>query len=235
MQGGVELREDLAASAARADRSIGIGRNGNTSEIAPASSHCISHGHALGAHRQAEAEIFNIAAGENRAIGTLERGANREIRIRRVGQCARCFGGLDKSDGVHTKQNRAGRSRRRFFSSVCGKTLGVVIGAKMKTQEADSLPTKAVLDEIKTFRRSFRQALDACAARMDENLGAVGAKVTAITASKKVPSGRGRDLRDMLTLLRGHKVNLEKGRLKDLKKLQGVAEDLAMLSEGWGK
>jgi hypothetical protein len=39
----------------------------------------------------------------------------------------------------------------------------------------------------------------------------------------------------MLTLLRGHKVNLEKGRLKDLKKLQGVAEDLAMLSEGWGK
>ncbi len=105
----------------------------------------------------------------------------------------------------------------------------------MKTQEADSLPTKAVLDEIKTFRRSFRQALDSCAARMDESLDAVGAKVTAITASKKVPSGRGRDLRDMLTLLRGHKVNLEKGRLKDLKKLQGVAEDLAMLSEGWGK
>jgi hypothetical protein len=122
-----------------------------------------------------------------------------------------------------------------FFSSVCGKTLAVVMGAEMKSQAADSLPTKAVLDEIKTFCRSFRQALDACAARMDENLDAVGAKVTALAGSKKVPAGRGRDLRDMLTLLRGHKVNLEKGRLKDLKKLQGVAEDLAMLSEGWGK
>jgi len=105
----------------------------------------------------------------------------------------------------------------------------------MKSQAEDLLPTKAVLDEIQAFRLSFRQALGACAARMDENLDAVGAKVTALAASKKVPSGRLRDLRDMLTLLRGHKVNLDKGRLKDIKKLQGVSEDLAMLSEGWGK
>jgi len=105
----------------------------------------------------------------------------------------------------------------------------------MKSQADDALPTKAVLDEIKIFRRSFRQALEACAGRMDEGLDEVGTKVAALSASKKAPSGRARDLRDMLTLLRGHKVNLEKGRLKDLKKLQGVAEDLAMLSEGWGK
>ncbi len=103
----------------------------------------------------------------------------------------------------------------------------------MKSKSPDSLPTKAALEEIAAFRESYRQALDACADRMDRDLDEVGAKIAALAAAKKVPSDRVRDLRDMLTLLRGHKVNLEKGRLKDLKKLQGVAEDLAMLTEGW--
>lgn len=103
----------------------------------------------------------------------------------------------------------------------------------MKSKVPDSLPTKAALEEIAVFRESFRQALSACANRMDRDLDAVEAKIAALAAAKKFPSDRGRDLRDMLTLLRGHKVNLEKGRLKDLKKLQGVAEDLAMLTEGW--
>jgi hypothetical protein len=105
--------------------------------------------------------------------------------------------------------------------------------AAMKSMAPDSLPTKAALEEIAAFRKSFRQALDACADRMDRDLDEVGAKIAALAAAKKFPSDRVRDLRDMLTLLRGHKVNLEKGRLKDLKKLQGVAEDLALLTEGW--
>lgn len=109
----------------------------------------------------------------------------------------------------------------------------MVYSPPMKSKPDISLPLPAVLDEIESLRHSFREALDACSARMDADLDTVRDKVASLENAKKIPGGCSRDLRDMLTLLRGRKANSEKGRIKDLKKFHTLAEDLAMLSEGW--
>ena len=43
------------------------------------------------------------------------------------------------------------------------------------------------------------------------------------------------DLRDMLTLLRTLQIKPEAGRRKDLKKIEGLVEELRLLSERWDK
>ena len=50
-------------------------------------------------------------------------------------------------------------------------------------------------------------------------------------AIRQVPKIR--DLRDMLTLLRHRQLKPDKGRRKDLKKIESVVDDLAMLIENW--
>lgn len=119
------------------------------------------------------------------------------------------------------------------FSVDCMRGKFVVQSSGMKSDPHQSLPVPTVLQEIEAFRDSFREAMKSCASRMDENLDAIRDKVDAISSAKKPPGGCGRDLRDMLTLLRSHKANPEKGRLKDIKKFHGVAEDLAMITETW--
>jgi len=54
-----------------------------------------------------------------------------------------------------------------------------------------------------------------------------------LTGAKKVPPAKMRDLRDMLTLLRKFSIKPEKGRRKDLKKIDALVGDLTMLIEQW--
>ena len=103
----------------------------------------------------------------------------------------------------------------------------------MKSIAPDSLPTQAALTELEAFRSTFREALEENTRRMEEQLDALRSKVEALASAKKIPGDRGRDLRDMLTLLRGHKLNPAKGRWKTLRKLVSVADDLDMLTERW--
>jgi hypothetical protein len=42
-----------------------------------------------------------------------------------------------------------------------------------------------------------------------------------------------RDLRDMLTMLNHRQVKADKGRRKDLKKMESIVKDLGMLIENW--
>ncbi len=50
---------------------------------------------------------------------------------------------------------------------------------------------------------------------------------------KSLSSAKAKDLRDMLTLLRQRQIRADKGRRKDLKKLETVISDLGMLIENW--
>jgi len=54
-----------------------------------------------------------------------------------------------------------------------------------------------------------------------------------LTSAKKIPAAKMRDLRDMLTLLRKFSIKPEKGRRKDLKKIDALVGDLTMLIEQW--
>lgn len=103
----------------------------------------------------------------------------------------------------------------------------------MKRRADDALPTRAVVAELSKFRKVARASIDAHRRRLEADLEEVRKKVEALAESNKISEGRGRDLRDMLTLLRSHKIDPAKGRRKDLKKIESLAEDLSMLCERW--
>ena len=75
----MKFREDLAASAARADRDIRFRNDGHIEKVPVPGCHSRADGNALGAHRQPEAEILDIAAGENRAVAAFDGRTNGEI------------------------------------------------------------------------------------------------------------------------------------------------------------
>lgn len=97
----------------------------------------------------------------------------------------------------------------------------------------ETSPAKSVVDELDGLRDAFRSALQAYASRLEEELGLVKKAVVDQSAKKRVPPARLRDLRDMLTLLRKFSIKPEKGRRKDLKKIDALVGDLSMLIEHW--
>lgn len=103
----------------------------------------------------------------------------------------------------------------------------------MDSTGPDASPFKAVSEELDGLRAEFRSALETYAARIEEEIATVHQAITAQSAKKKIPSARLRDLRDMLTLLRKFSIKPEKGRRKDLKKIDALVGDLTMLIEHW--
>jgi len=103
----------------------------------------------------------------------------------------------------------------------------------MKPKNAETSPVKSLVEDIGTFRDLFRATLDGLALRMDKDLAVVLAKAEGLGDPETLPNNKLRDIRDMLTLLRNADVKPEKGRKKDLKKLDSITGDLLMLVEKW--
>jgi hypothetical protein len=97
----------------------------------------------------------------------------------------------------------------------------------------DDAPFKSIAEELAGLRHTLRETAEAYLARLDADIVRVSEAVEKEAAKKKVSSARQRDLRDMLMLLRNASVKTEKGRRKDLKKIDGLVGDLAMLTENW--
>jgi len=103
----------------------------------------------------------------------------------------------------------------------------------MKAKNDDASPVKALIEDIGTFRDLLRSTLDGIASRVDKDLAAVIAKAEGLGDPESIPNSRNHEIRDMLSLLRNADVKPEKGRKKDLKKLEIIKDDLLMLSEKW--
>ena len=103
----------------------------------------------------------------------------------------------------------------------------------MKAKNDDASPVKALIEDIGTFRDLLRSTLDGIASRVDKDLAAVIAKAEGLGDPESIPNSRIHEIRDMLSLLRNADVKPEKGRKKDLKKLEIIKDDLLMLSEKW--
>jgi chromosome segregation ATPase len=103
----------------------------------------------------------------------------------------------------------------------------------MKSDGTEASPTKAVVSELQDLRAELRDAVESYATRLESEIDKVRVKVEAGSSVKNLSSARIRDLRDMLTLLRQRQVKADKGRRKDLKKIESVVGDLAMLIENW--
>ncbi len=103
----------------------------------------------------------------------------------------------------------------------------------MKVDGSEASPMKAVLEELSSLRALLRDTAAGYLSKLESEIDEVQARVEKELPLKKIPSARLHDLRDMLTLLRHIQVKPEKGRRKDLKKLDSVIVDLAMLTEKW--
>jgi hypothetical protein len=101
----------------------------------------------------------------------------------------------------------------------------------MKNDGSEASPSKAVVSELQDLRAELRESASSYAARLDAEIERVSKAVE--TAGVKSAGTQIRDLRDMLTLLRHRQLKPDKGRRKDLKKIESVVNDLAMLIENW--
>jgi hypothetical protein len=103
----------------------------------------------------------------------------------------------------------------------------------MKNNETEASPSKAVIAELQDLRAEIRRSADSFAVRLDSEIERVRAAVEASGDSQGLSSGRLRDLRDMLTLLRQREIKADKGRRKDFKRLESIVSDLGMVIESW--
>lgn len=99
--------------------------------------------------------------------------------------------------------------------------------------EVEASPQKAVLQELEAFRSLVHASLEGFRLKMDAELDAIRSRIETFDPADKSASGKMRDFRDMLTLLRHVDVKPGKGRRKDLKKLDSVIGDLELLVENW--
>lgn len=103
----------------------------------------------------------------------------------------------------------------------------------MKEPTSDASPMKSVVEELESLRSDFKAALDSYGTRIESEISAIRSAVEKEGNSESPSIAKMRDLRDMLTLLRKFQIKPEKGRRKDLKKLDALVGDLTLLIETW--
>jgi hypothetical protein len=97
----------------------------------------------------------------------------------------------------------------------------------------DVSPAKSFAEEVEILRKSFRACLDVYASRVEAELGHIKEVTLAKTQSAHLSQNTIRDLRDMITLCRTLDIKPEKGRRKDLKKIDTLVDELNLMVENW--
>jgi len=101
------------------------------------------------------------------------------------------------------------------------------------TRAKDTLPIKPVLEELAFLRRTFREVLSHYSASIEGEIAHIANLVTNEGEEKKTVKERAHELRDILMLLRSLDVKPDKGRRRDLKKIETLLEDLRTIVERW--
>lgn len=102
-----------------------------------------------------------------------------------------------------------------------------------KTKSPDDLPVKPALEELAFVRKAFHDAAAHYMARIEGDLNAVREVIAAIAAQKTVPKERVKGLRDVLLILREIEVKPEKGRRRDLRKIESAVKEMRHIVDGW--
>ena len=103
----------------------------------------------------------------------------------------------------------------------------------MKTSAS---PIKSAADEIEALRRLFRTTVKNYASTVEADLDLLHKGISSknsVGEKAKIAPELIRDARDMVTLMRTIEVKPEKGRRRDLKKIEGVLEDLQKIVAKW--
>jgi hypothetical protein len=87
-------------------------------------------------------------------------------------------------------------------------------------------PAKLLKSELLKLRGEFRQTVRVYTARLEIQLAQTVAALQASKAPEDLPRERLHQLRDLTTLVRKRKVKPEKGRRKDLRKIDSLITDV---------
>jgi hypothetical protein len=94
-------------------------------------------------------------------------------------------------------------------------------------------PVKSLAEELDFLRKSFRETVQAYSTRLETQLNQIRDSVLECAKNKHLSPAQIRDLRDMITLCRTLDLKPEKGRRKDLKKVDTLVEELHLMVQNW--
>ncbi|MGI8436973.1 MAG: hypothetical protein ACR2NX_08730 [Chthoniobacterales bacterium] len=100
---------------------------------------------------------------------------------------------------------------------------------KSKSNPEEASPAKSVGEELAALQKLLRVTAEAYEKRLQAEIARVAAWNESVAQSDKPSREQMRDQGDMLGLLRKLKLKPEKGRRRDLRKIDSVVEDLVSL------
>jgi len=92
-------------------------------------------------------------------------------------------------------------------------------------------PVTMLTDELDAVRRDLRRTIRAYAARLELDLAESIAAVTRYKRSEDLSRERLHDIRDLTIMMRKRKLKPEKGRRKDVRKLDSLIRDLHSIAQ----
>mgnify|MGYP006928160669 CR=1 FL=1 len=101
----------------------------------------------------------------------------------------------------------------------------------MHIEKEESTPQTIVLEELAKLGLTLREITKMRLAKREEEISNLQAKIGG--KRKKFSSAKMHDMRDMLTVLRKTDFKAEKGRRRDLRKIDDIIGDLKILTETW--
>jgi hypothetical protein len=106
-----------------------------------------------------------------------------------------------------------------------------LLTAMAKSLEAS--PMNSLAEELDFVRKSFRESIQVYSARIETQLAQVRDTVLEQVKNPNPQAAQIRDLRDMITLCRTLELKPDKGRRKDLKKVETLVEELHLMIRNW--
>jgi hypothetical protein len=91
-------------------------------------------------------------------------------------------------------------------------------------------PVTMLTDELNSVRRDLRRTIRAYAARLELDLAESMAAVTRYKHAEDLSRERLHDIRDLTIMMRKRKLKPEKGRRKDVRKLDSLIRDLQSIA-----
>ena len=104
---------------------------------------------------------------------------------------------------------------------------------KADPDATNASPLKSAREELDFLRKMFRELMASYSARVEGEIAQMREAVASEEKKKKHSSSRLRDARDIITLIRTLDVKTEKGRRRDLKKIDLLIEELNRFVENW--
>jgi hypothetical protein len=103
----------------------------------------------------------------------------------------------------------------------------------MKSSPPTTSPLKTALEEIDSLSQLFDATLEAYRSGVTSKLAILRETVEKGALKKRIPADLIRDARDIVMVIRHLEVKPDKGRRRDLKKMEEALGDIQLIIEKW--